>query len=361
MNDVLTQPWPDCIVDRIAIPHAVRLESLRRLGFTMGTTYFVGDVRWLNRLQYEVIAPHCSHFHRKLVPLIDIVSAHANRCRYCYGGMRAGLLLMGYDHATITQLQGDIQASQFPPETKRVLEFTRLMVIAEPRYREYLPILRKAGFEEIAVRELAYYVAITAASHRINTPLAVPPDMVERLASPTWLPIMRPFYKLLAKWTLRTRPLSESHGARRANRPFARIVQALKGSPAEIELRALIDEALASAHTSPRIKGLVYSVVARTIGAPYAEAEGRALLAACGVDEEAIAGVLDHLRHPAFEDTELAIAGYARDTVRYQVPKLQKTLRQLAPGMPRKVIIDIVGQAAFANSIARMSMLVDQA
>jgi AhpD family alkylhydroperoxidase len=359
MSDVLTQPWPDSVVGRAPIPHEVELEGLRRLGFVLTTTHFVGSVRWLNRLEYEVVAPHCLHVGRRLLPLIAIVSAHANRCRHCYGAVRASLLLMGFDDATITALQGDVQASQFPSETKRVLEFTRLMVIAEPRYRHYLSLLREAGFEEIAVREIAYYVAITASSHRINTPLAIPPDSLERLVTPGLLPITRVVSKGLRRWTFRRLTPAPDPAAGDAQRPFAKIIEALEGSPAGLELGGITNEALASPFTSLRMKGLIYSIVARTVNADYAEAEGRALLSASGADNEAINGVLDHLRHPSFSEDELAVAAYARETVRYQVPSLQRTLRELAKGKPRETIVDIVGQAAFANSIARMSVLVD--
>ena len=115
----------------------------------------------------------------------------------------------------------------------------------------------------------------------------------------------------------------------------------------------------ASEITTPRLRGFIYAVVARTIGATYVESEAAQLLADADVPSDVVAGVLDHLHHPSLTADEAAVINYARDSVRYQVPVIQKTLRALAKGKPPQLTVDTVGQVAFANTVARLDILVD--
>ena len=359
VTDVLTQLWPECAIQPISIPRDVELESRRRIGFLMTTTSYIGRVRWMNHLEYEVVSPHQALIDHRLLLRISAVSAHANRCRYCYGAARATLQLMGFDNDTITALQGEIWSSNFDSKTKTVLDLTRLLAIADPAFKDYSLRMREAGYSYQAASEIAYYISLTLASHRINTPLAIPPDKVEKLAASKLMRVFRPLIRFSIRRSMRPHATTGSLLNDQTAGPFERIIRCLSGSPSALMLRTLIDKALASEQTDERTKGLIYAVVARTIGARYAEEEGRKLLHRAGVEEEVTDAVLNHLRHPTLSNDENAIIGYARDSVRYQVPVIQKTLRELSRGKQQDAVVDIVGQTAFANSLARMSVLVD--
>jgi alkylhydroperoxidase family enzyme len=359
MDHVLTQPWPECAIKPMKVPRAVKLESIRRLGTVLTTTEYIGGVGWINHLAYEGANPHFAHIDQALLMLISAVSAHSNACRYCYGAVRASLQIMGYDDDTITELQGDIQASNFEPAIKTVLEFTRLMVIADPQYKTYLPRLAQAGYSNIAIAEIAYFIAVSAASHRINTPLAIPADRLERFAGADWARFIKPIVGSVMRWKSRPKPATQPLTDAQMEGPFSSIVSELNGSPAAAEFRAIIDKALASEFTDAAIKGFIYAIIARTLDAGYVEREAVKMLYRAGVEADVITAVLDHLRHPSLSEDDLQIINYARDSVRYQVPAIQKSLRQLSQGMQQEHVVDIVGQAAFANTVARMSVLVD--
>ncbi len=358
-SDVLTQSWPDCLVPECEVSKKDAAACKRRVGVVTTTVKHTACVDWAPRFVLEVTAPNYAFIDPQTRLLMAAVSAHANACRYCYGAMRALLQINGFDDATITELQGDIQIGRYDNKVKQTLDFTRALVNAEPSAKDYLPVLKDVGYDDQEIAELVYWAALSAASHRINTPLALPPDNIENLARAPWMKIVRPIFARVMGAKHMPKAPSDPLSPEQCAGPFADIVAVLERSPGAGELRAIIDEAMASQITTPTQRGYIHAIIGRTMGARYVEAEARRLLNNSGVNDETISSILDHLQHPSLSETDRQIINYARDSVRYQVPTIQNSLRDLAPGKSPNVIIDIVCQVALANTIARMSMLVD--
>jgi hypothetical protein len=57
---------------------------------------------------------------------------------------------------------------------------------------------------------------------------------------------------------------------------------------------------------------------------------------------------------------ELRVLRFARETVRYQTRRLQELAQGFATGLERDVLLEIIGLVAYANGLARMSILLDQ-
>jgi hypothetical protein len=70
--------------------------------------------------------------------------------------------------------------------------------------------------------------------------------------------------------------------------------------------------------------------------------------------------ILVHETSEKLDAFELRVLRFARETVRYQTRRLQELARGFATGLERDVLLEIIGLVAYANGLARLSILLDK-
>jgi hypothetical protein len=93
-------------------------------------------------------------------------------------------------------------------------------------------------------------------------------------------------------------------------------------------LRGIIDDAWASDILPRRTKTLLLGVVGKVLGCQHAEEEAR-------------------------------LVPFARETVRYQPGAVQRRLREVARGLTVAETVETVGVLALANTVCRLSVVLD--
>ena len=139
--------------------------------------------------------------------------------------------------------------------------------------------------------------------------------------------------------------------------PGAGIIRALEGSPASAALATVLNGAWNSTITSRRVKALIFAVVARGLGCQACEDEATAVLRGEGWTEAEIQHVLTYLTSKKLDSFEQKVLAFARETVRYQTRRLQELAQTFAAGVKREVVLEVIGLICYANSLARMSIL----
>jgi len=137
------------------------------------------------------------------------------------------------------------------------------------------------------------------------------------------------------------------------------VVAALDGSPAAGVLRRAIDGAWASDVLPRRTKTLMLAVIARALGRAHGEQEARRFLAAEGLPPAELDDILANLGSPRLDAREARLVPFARETVRYQPAAIQRRMRELARGLSPEEFLEVVGIAALANAVCRMSVAID--
>src|SRR5207247_11284695 len=99
-------------------------------------------------------------------------------------------------------------------------------------------------------------------------------------------------------------------------------------------------------------------VATALVGAP-AEQEPRRVLAAEGLPPAELADILANLGSPRLDAREALLVPFARETVRYQPAAMQRRMRELAKRLGPEDILEVVGIAALANAVCRMSVVID--
>jgi len=141
--------------------------------------------------------------------------------------------------------------------------------------------------------------------------------------------------------------------------PFARLVTAVAGSPFARILRDIVDQAMASPVLPRRTKLLMIAVIARAVGCAYCESETRAGLGVEGLDSGAVDEILAILGSAKLDGRDALLIPFARETVRYQIAGIQRRTRNLARELTTEEVIEAVGIAALANSLARLSVVLE--
>ena len=112
-----------------------------------------------------------------------------------------------------------------------------------------------------------------------------------------------------------------------------------------------MDVAFASTVLSRPARALIFAVVARALGCMHTEAEG--------MDDAEIDTALATLQSKRLAQNESALLSWARDTVSYLTPAIQKQTRQLAAQIGNTAVLEAIGTAALANAIVRLAMLLE--
>jgi alkylhydroperoxidase family enzyme len=343
----LLPPMPDLVWER---------ESLKRLGFTSTMAKYLTPVRWL--LQADEL------MHTRVTPtvpvalgaLISMVVAMDNSCRYCYGAFRSMLKIMGYSEGVLRKLEESLAVNRLTRKERAALEFARKISHSPPRPSDSdLRELMAAGFSPIEIAEIAYLAGINACGNRLATLLALPPDPMEEVAANWFTKLKRPFSRK-DFWALLSPVRSVPYPADSAG-PGVGIVEALKGSPAGAALATVLSGAWHSGITSRRVKALIFAVVARGLGCEACEADAAEALRHENWTDAEIKHLLTYLTSDKLDAFELRVLRFARETVRYQTRRVQELAQSFATGLKRDVLLEIIGLVAYANGLARMSIL----
>jgi AhpD family alkylhydroperoxidase len=293
----------------------------------------------------------------ELWDLINLVVSQDNSCRYCYGVQRSLLRIHGYDEATLARLERDVSIVELPPQTRAALDFARKLSRADPRpgTRDYAA-LERVGLGGPAAAEVAFAVAAASFLNRTSTLLSLPPAAeLESLVERRLFRVIRP----LVAWRLRDRPRRPMPLAVPNDGFGAHLVAALGDSPSATALRRVLDEALASDILPRRTKMMLFAVIAKALGCTATESEARTALLAEGVSAPTIEDVLVHLGSSELDGREALLVPFARDTVRYQHAEIQRRTREVTAGMSPPEQLELVGTAALANAVCRLSTLLD--
>ena len=316
----------------------------------------LASVPWVVRGFLYGIDKKVSHMPVELWDLIAFVVSQDNACRYCYGATRTILKVLGYGEQSITRLEGDVHLAEIPAAEKAALRFARKLSQANPLpTAPDLRALADAGFSRPAIAEIVYIAAFAGYGNRVATMFALPPDELEHILDNPVMRLMRP---LLARRFRGTRqPVAMLPAPNEP--PCADLIAALEGSPGAHVARSMLDEALASPVLSSRTKLLMFAVIGRALGGEYVEREAQRALAAEGMAAADLDDVLSNLGSPTLDERERLLVPFARETVRYRSLAIQRRTHELSARLSIEELIEAVGAASLANSVARMAVLLD--
>jgi AhpD family alkylhydroperoxidase len=350
--------WGSCLLERrsgTALEKQIRAETRRVAG---GVVYLT-SVPWVARaaavLNNRLLTR--AHVDHDLADLIGLVVSQDASCRYCFAATRALLLVLGYSPQRIAELEHGLITSEFTPRQRSAMEFARRLAHANPPPAEIdLEPLRRAGFSELAIKEIAALTSLYVFFNRLATLAALPPEPMERLPERWHVKLMAPLLRPRLRKLRRTASVEWLDEKRRSG-PYAQAVIALDGLPVAAELRDVIDAMWESPVLSRRSKALAFGVVARALGDPVTEEESVRLAAANDLPRDAIDAALAHLGSPLFDPIEALTVPFARETIWYQVPPLQRRARELRAQLSEAQFAESIAVAALANTLCRVSAL----
>lgn len=349
--------WEASLLPPTLVAADVERDIRRQLGGVPSWLTRIGRVPWLARALAMMMSKPVAHLDPNLCELVLLVVSQDNSCRYCFGVQRTMLRILGFREAYIARLERDIHLAELSSAEQTALQFARRVSRADPRpsAADY-GALTRAGFSRAAAAELAFVAAATVFANRVATLLALPPDPVEIMAE---RPIFRLLRPLIAR-RVRTRPRRPEPLPRPNDGPWAAVVATLDGSPAAGVLRRVIDQGWASDVLPTRTKLLILAVVARALGCVTSEAEARARLEREDLGAGDVDVILATLASPRLDAREAQLVPFARETAHHQDPvRLQRRMREVTRGLEPAEILEAVGTMALANSICRLSVLLD--
>jgi AhpD family alkylhydroperoxidase len=293
-----------------------------------------------------------------LADIVSLAVSQDNSCRFCYATQRMLMRLQGLSEARIRELEGDMLKARFAPREKVALDFARAISRASPLACDTDKIrLSDAGWQEGAIRELAFLAAAHVYFNRLHTLPAIPPERSEKMSSHWSLPLLAPVVSRLLR-SRRVRGEAESLPPEMHCGTYSYLVLALAGLPAARALRRLLDEAWASPVLEQRTKALIFAVIARGLGCALSEREASRLLLEAGLTEDEINTILAHLGSPALDPVDAAIVPFARETIRYRPVEIQRCARTLREKIPPSAFLEVLGMAALANAVCRLGVVV---
>ena len=300
----------------------------------------------------------------RLYPIVAMVVAQENSCRYCYGINRAVLKIVGYSEAFIEGVERDMRVAELDEKERAVLAFCRNLARSRPRpARSEAEALIKLGYSPLAVAEIASCVAASCFYNRVITMTACPPqeDLERASSSPVEVlkGIAATFMQGIAARRQVTRKIAPLDAAALADGPFGPVLATLAGLPAAAGVKAAVDGALASTVLSRPAKALMFAVVARALDCRRSEVEARKLLNGGDMDDAEVDSALATLQSKRLASRESGLLSWSRDTVNYETPVMQKKTRMLAAEIGDTAVLEAIGIAALANGIVRLAMLLE--
>lgn len=347
--------WGECLVPVGIAPPALAAEIRQAMGVVPDWAARIAPCPWVARAFCRLATKPIAHMPGDLWDLIGLVVSQDNSCRYCFGIQRTFFRIFGYSEERIAQLARDFHLAAIPPAHRVALEFARRVSRASPRPRaEEIEQLARAGFSQLAIAEIAFAAAVAAFMNRLATLLALPPESMESMVERRWFKLMRP----LIAWRMRDKP-QPFVPSTPTNGLFDGVVRRLEGSPSALVLRRTIDEAFDSQVLPVRTKALMVAVIAKALGCSASEIEARALAERSGLASRDVDEVLASLASSRLDERERRLVPFARETVRYDVTRIQRRTAEVMQGLTVEEILEAVGILGLGNCLGRLSVLLD--
>ena len=352
--------WSPCLLPETRNPELER--ELQGSGVESNPT-----IRYFLHLPWVARSLTVFRFHQGNLLHIDpafgervwLTVSQDQSCRYCYASMRAMLRFMGMPESRIRRLEQDLFTTDLKPEELLALELARKVSQANPHVTlaDVEPLLQ-AGYEPAAVRELVLLAAITVTGNRYSTLPSLPVDYVESAPDRWYLKLISP---LISRRLTRhhRRGTETTLTPENESGPFGYLVEALRGLPLSSHLRSLLDDAWVSTELSPRLRALIFGVIACGLECSLAEAEARRLLVGEGLSQADIDQIFAHLSSPHLTEDELTIIRFARETIRIQPAQIQEHAAQIRATLSPARFLDVVATAAVANGVARSGIVAE--
>jgi alkylhydroperoxidase family enzyme len=269
--------------------------------------------------------------------------------------------LQGFSESDVERIERDVETATTQPKIDLALDFARRVSRSNPPPGDTdKQALRDAGYDDTAIKEIAFQAADVIFHNRMGTLLALPLDDHALLEDKGLFATLRDEFKhLFAQTSTPSKPEKLSDELKTG--PYSNVVIALDGIIQARMLRTIIDEAWASPHLPTRTKALIFAVIARGLGSKPAEEEAYRLLGAEGLAPERVDMILAHLSAPELDEIETRILPYVRETIWYQAPTAQRRGRELRAQLSNEQFLETVGIAALANMVCRLPLVLDAA
>lgn len=318
---------------------------------------YLSDCAWIAHADVYLDEPY-THIN-DIAQLIYLTVSRDSSCRFCYGASRFLLRLSGLSEPEIERLERDLDTAETDPATRLALDYARRVSRSNPAPNEDdKQALRDAGFNEDAIREIAFQATDVVFHNRMGTLLALPIDFDKTLNDKNLFAAMRENFSALFSH-IAIPAKAERLADNLKTGPYSSVVIALDGLHQARQLRTIIDEAWGSPHLPTRTKVLIFAVIARGLGSQSAEEESYRLLAAEGLSADQVDTILAHLSGPELDEAESCILPYVRETIWYQAPIAQKRGRELRSRLTNEQFLETVGIAALANMVCRLPLVLD--
>jgi len=339
-------------------------ELRRRGGRPFEVDRRIASSPWLREAAFAVTSYQPVALSERLVRIGSMVTAQENACRYCYGANRAYLKVLGYSEAFIQSVERDVQLAETDPRDLAFVEFCRSLARSRPRpSRSAREKLLRLGYSAPEVAEMAFLIAMGCFYNRVATLIACPPELkFERMANGPiglLLGFVTPLLSKLRRKAPQGVPDGSAADAQSATGAFGPVLATLAGLPGARIMKAALDGAFASEVLGPRTKGLMFAVIARTLGCPHCEREARKLLAAEGLTGAEVDAALATLQTDRLPSDQSDLLSWSRDTVSYDTPSIQRKTRALAAQLGDAKLLEAIGTASLANATVRLAMLLE--
>jgi alkylhydroperoxidase family enzyme len=187
---------------------------------------------WLARAPVDLHPEYglLMHLDQSVADVTTLVVSQENSCRYCYAAVRAMLWAQGMSEARIQRVEQDLSRADLAPRLVAAVAFGRSQSRTGPSgVRAACDALRRPGFGDDEMREIAYAVADTDFSNRAHTIPAIPARTLERMPDQIHMRLLRPLIgRMLEKHRFRGRA-TPPDGAPSA--VYGSLIKACAGSP----------------------------------------------------------------------------------------------------------------------------------
>jgi len=364
MSSMASIEWEQCLLQRVDDPEALRAVRKQLTMVPTAVHYFLGSP-WIIR---AIVSLNVMQLPLVSVPaglrgLIPLVVSQDNSCRYCYEITRSTLKVLGVPEEHIERIEQDLPVAEFSAKTRACLDFARHVSRANPlaTRHEAAPLLA-AGFSVDTVKEITFFTAVNIFFNRLATLPALPIVIMEQemgWAMRTFRPLFTLFLRVYMGSQLRRKAAPRMLRPEERVGPMAPLINALDGLPAASLLRGIVNDAWASPVLPRRAKAIVFAVVARGLGCCLSEADAVKVLHEEGLTEEQAENVLSHFDAPGLTAQERVIAPFARETIWYRAVQIQRRTRELQGGLTDAELVEVIGLAALANTVCRLSVAAD--
>lgn len=289
-----------------------------------------------------------------LANLIGLVVSQENSCRYCYAASRGMLRLLGLNEARMQDLERRLGNLDLDPQTAAAVRFARVVnrghAIDGGAERA---ALRAAGFDDDAIRELAYVTVIMGFMNRLSTAGGLAPQSWESAPDNPLLRLFQPLVTVVMRRMLKRGTVDAEAPPQSVLAPA--LIGAYQGSPIARVLSESLADMWAAEGLTRRSKVLMIAVIAYGLDCAICRREVAALATAEGMDATTLDTIVSHLDDPTLDDREREVMAFARATLWYEPQQLQKHSRALIGTIGERHFLEALGVATFANAYIRLA------